>query len=185
LRALGKPVLADASDGRTALTFNVSHTRGLVACVVSRNLDVGIDVERTGHGVDALDIARDRFSSQEVRSLEHCDSAVRAAQFTELWTLKEAYAKATGVGVLGGMDVCTFTFDHTDSLSCDVVDSGGSDAWLFAVFEVLDYRLAVAVHDPEKQCRALSIGHVPSPDNGDGLETRLLRKSRRVVVTRV
>nr|AFB69925.1 4'-phosphopantetheinyltransferase 7N [uncultured bacterium] len=179
----GKPVLADGSDERTALTFNLSHTRGLVACVVSRNVDVGIDVERTSQSADALDVARDRFSSREVRSLEECDHAARSARFTELWTLKEAYAKAKGTGVLGGMDVCTFTLGPTDSLCCDVVDRGGPDAWLFAVFGVLDYRLAVAVHDPEKRCGALSVRHARERNGGDERQMRLLRRSKSVVVT--
>ncbi len=181
--AHGKPMLADSADNRGALTFNLSHTRGLVACVVSRSMDVGIDVERTGEGVDALDIARDRFSSQEVTALEQCDSAVRSTQFIELWTLKEAYTKATGVGVVDGMHTCTFTFGLADSLRCDAVDSGRPDDWLFAVFEILDYRLAVAVQHPEKQGAALAIHHAPEPHDRDEGEARLLRKSKRVVVT--
>ena len=183
LGAHGKPVLVEASDERPALTFNLSHTRGLVACVVSRNVDVGIDVERTGQNADALDIARERFSSKEVSALQQCDTTARAARFVELWTLKEAYAKATGTGVLGGMTACTFTFGPADSLCCEVPDSDRPDAWQFAVFELLDYRLAVAVRDPDERRASLSIRHAPAADSGNRSEVRLIRRSTRVVVT--
>jgi 4'-phosphopantetheinyl transferase len=181
--AHGKPVLADASDERIALTFNLSHTRGLVACVVSRNEDVGIDVERTGQSADVLDIARDRFSSKEVSAIEACDTTARAARFVELWTLKEAYAKATGTGIVGGLTACTFTFGPADSLCCEIPDGERPDAWQFAVFEFLDYRLAVAVHEPDGRSVSLSIGHTPKANGGKGGVVRLLRRSRRIVVT--
>ena len=53
--ANGKPELASAPGERPQLAFNLSHTRGLVACVVARDVDVGIDVERVGSGTDIID----------------------------------------------------------------------------------------------------------------------------------
>jgi 4'-phosphopantetheinyl transferase len=179
--AHGKPLLAPSGES-IALTFNMSHTRGLVACVVSRSVDVGIDVERINQGADALNIARDQFSPEEVSALEQCHGAALAARFIELWTLKEAYVKATGTGVIAGIKACTFTFGPTDSLCCEV---GGEapDAWSFAVFEIADYRLAAAVHNPDGQRVSLSIRHSPQIDHGVGDGARLLRRSTRVVIT--
>src|SRR2546430_539789 len=87
----------------------LARRRGLVACVVARDVDVGIDVERVGSGTDIIDLARRHFSSAEVAELERCESGARAARFTELWTLKESYVKATGAGILRGLDECAFT----------------------------------------------------------------------------
>src|SRR5438105_4776822 len=63
----GKPVLAN-SPSQPALRFNLSHTEGLVACVIARDFDVGIDVENVGRSVN-LDIARRFFAPTEVAFL--------------------------------------------------------------------------------------------------------------------
>ncbi len=52
----GKPTLANAPpDFRPH--FNLSHTEGLVVCVICRNFDVGIDVEHVGRSAN-MDVAR-------------------------------------------------------------------------------------------------------------------------------
>ena len=43
--ARGKPDLPGTQAGTPPLRFSLSHTRGLVACVVSRSGDVGVDAE--------------------------------------------------------------------------------------------------------------------------------------------
>src|SRR5437879_3265853 len=146
--ANGKPELASVPGERPQFAFNLSHSRGLVACVVARDVDVGIDVERVGSGTDIIDLARRHFSSAEVAELERCESGARAARFTELWTLKESYVKATGVGILRGLDECAFTLGAASSLRFNTADTAQADAWQFALLEVLDYRMAVAVRDP-------------------------------------
>ena len=60
---------------------------------------MGVDVE-TGHARATQDIAERFFTPAEVRWLAE-DSAPR---FRLLWVLKEAYLKAVGVGITGGLD---------------------------------------------------------------------------------
>ena len=75
----------------------LTHTRGLVACAVTHGLAVGIDAERVRPVPGAQHIADTRFASAEARMLGACDAATIDARFLELWTLKEAYAKADPV----------------------------------------------------------------------------------------
>src|SRR3989449_7680403 len=179
--ANGKPELATAPGERPQLAFNLSHTRGLVACVVAHDVDVGIDVERVGSGTDIIDLARRHFSSAELAELERCVGGARAARFTELWTLKESYVKATGAGILRGLDECAFTFGAS-SLRFNPADTAQADAWQFALFEVLDYRLAVAVRDPAQSLITLRIHEAVGDDRRIGIEARLLRMSRETGV---
>lgn len=60
----GKPIVADPGGPH----FNLSHCDGLVACAVSRQVAVGVDVERTSRSVP-LDIAESYFSQRERRWL--------------------------------------------------------------------------------------------------------------------
>jgi 4'-phosphopantetheinyl transferase len=80
------------------LHFSLSHTDGFVACVVSSCERVGIDVEATDRPVSHLEIARTFFSAAEHTDLISLPPAQQIDRFFDLWTLKEAYAKARGLG---------------------------------------------------------------------------------------
>jgi 4'-phosphopantetheinyl transferase len=93
----GRPFI---SYPRTAerLHFSLSHTDGCVACAVSSCERVGIDVEATDRPVSYLEISRTYFSSAEHANLIALPPAQQKDRFFDLWTLKEAYAKARGLG---------------------------------------------------------------------------------------
>jgi 4'-phosphopantetheinyl transferase len=97
----GKPHLADRSD----LDFSLSHSGGLALIAVARGRRVGADVERVRPRTDVLAIARGSLSARERQAIasEGTDGARRAA-FFRCWTRKEAYLKALGVGLAGGLD---------------------------------------------------------------------------------
>ena len=172
----GKPFLARDVDGAPALSFNLTHAQGLAACVVTRGLDVGIDVEPIHRGLNSLEVARSYFSPMEIATLERCHVDERAEHFAAVWTLKEAYLKATGDGILANLDRCTFVFEGSASLHFAPADRLEAGAWRFALFAVQDYRLAVAVRDTA-QSLTLRVRH----QRGDGCllkdEARLVRTS--------
>lgn len=84
------------------LSFNLSHTHGLVACLVSSSpggVDVGVDVERITRSADWRGIAGRYFSTAEILQIDRALDRERPTRFFELWTLKEAFIKAVGVGL--------------------------------------------------------------------------------------
>jgi 4'-phosphopantetheinyl transferase len=145
LRAGGKPALDAAQAGSCALEFGLSHTRGLVACVVARGVVVGVDVERARPLTDARQIAVSRFAPEEVRLLDRCTASDMETRFLELWTLKEAYAKAIGLGLQVPLDSFAFAFERDDELefAAPTGDEAPWQFWLAAVEP--DARLALAV----------------------------------------
>ena len=90
------------------LRFNVSHTEGLAACAVTDGRDVGIDVENVSRARSAQLIEK-VFSPREQTDLRSLPEQGQAARFFELWTLKEAYLKARGLG-LTTMSLRAFSF---------------------------------------------------------------------------
>uniref|UniRef100_A0A822Y9U6 holo-[acyl-carrier-protein] synthase n=1 Tax=Nelumbo nucifera TaxID=4432 RepID=A0A822Y9U6_NELNU len=84
-----------------ALHFNVSHTSSLIACGVTVDKLVGVDVEEKQRKIknDILSFARRYFSLHEVEHLHAIlDPEIQRQEFIKLWTLKEAYVKALGRG---------------------------------------------------------------------------------------
>ena len=102
----GKPELAEPLPG-TRLRFNLSHTRGLAACALALH-DVGVDVERSDRTVD-LSLADHYFAPEEQRLLKAAPSGERRRLFFQLWTLKEAFIKATGEGLSRPLDSFAFS----------------------------------------------------------------------------
>src|SRR5262249_14908767 len=103
--ARGKPHLV---AGSPALSFNVSHSSGVVACIVARKGRVGVDVESRARSTDPLDLAKRYFAPQEAEELMALSDGQQRRRFFEMWTLKEAYAKARGLGL--GLAFDSFTF---------------------------------------------------------------------------
>jgi 4'-phosphopantetheinyl transferase len=114
-KGAGKPLLSLPWTG-AAWHFNLSHSGNFIACVVDR-VSVGIDVETTARDVDHAAIARAHFSPAEARWIGEADARGKH-RFTALWTLKEAFLKAVGLGI--SVPLSGFVFSALKPRSCCV-----------------------------------------------------------------
>jgi 4'-phosphopantetheinyl transferase len=102
----GRPAIESPAS---SLRFNLSHTAGMVVCLVARDLDVGVDVEPRSRSGEWLDLASRFFSPEEAAALRQVEEEDRPRRFLEYWTLKEAYIKARGMGL--AIPLAHFSFD--------------------------------------------------------------------------
>jgi len=72
---------------------------------------VGVDVEYTRRQCRALAVAARYFSASEVADLRGLAADQQRARFFDLWTLKEAYIKACGMGL--AIPLGSFSFDFS------------------------------------------------------------------------
>ncbi len=99
----GKPT-AWLGDRPAPVSFNLSHTRGMVAVGLAEGgTALGVDVENGSRKID-LSIAEHYFAPPELAWLTARADAERAPGFMTLWTLKEAFVKATGKGLSQELD---------------------------------------------------------------------------------
>ena len=94
----GKPDL-EGDRSHQALRFNLSHSAGLALYAVTRDREVGVDIERLRPDMTEEKIAKRFFSTREVESLAEVPSTQRTQAFFNCWTRKEAFIKARGEGV--------------------------------------------------------------------------------------
>jgi 4'-phosphopantetheinyl transferase len=94
----GKPHLVAAS-GVAPLRFNVAHAEDLALIAVAWRREVGVDVEREHPDRVDMDVARRMFPREDVQALEALPPPLRQRAFFALWTIREAYAKGTGLGL--------------------------------------------------------------------------------------
>ncbi|MGN0106617.1 MAG: 4'-phosphopantetheinyl transferase family protein [Hominilimicola sp.] len=88
----GKPYIRDKN-----IYFNLSHSENTVMCAVS-DMEIGCDVEKVTD-ID-LEIAKRFFHSAEYEMLVKARTdEEKRDMFFRLWTLKESFLKATGLGM--------------------------------------------------------------------------------------
>lgn len=143
----GKPSLSADSAARLPVAFNLSHTRGLVACVIGLGADrqLGIDVERSDRPIETDMIADRYFSESEQRHLRLTPASDRAASFFDLWTLKEAYLKARGTGLTELLHRTTVDLSTAGAIGFQPDASLERQSWTLALAAPAPhFRLAVA-----------------------------------------
>ncbi|MGA7179122.1 MAG: 4'-phosphopantetheinyl transferase superfamily protein [Thiobacillaceae bacterium] len=147
----GRPEI-EAPIAMRGLRFNITHTDGLCAVVVTLKRDCGIDAEQIACGRNLEKIANRMFAVPELEAMGELTSAGSGEKFFRFWTLREAYCKALGVGLAGSTK--DFYFKLVDGKQPQIIfahDPGKADQWQFALMRRTDSHLvAVAVHRPDR-----------------------------------
>jgi 4'-phosphopantetheinyl transferase len=89
------------------LFFSLAKTRELAVGLFAFDRDVGVDVELVAP-IEAVEMAERFFSPEELAELRRLEDAARLSRFYELWTLREAYLKARGIGLVLPLDQLVF-----------------------------------------------------------------------------
>ena len=110
----GRPFIAN--PGYQHIKFNLSHTKGLMTLSVVLHHDTGIDVEWVRYENNVLGLANRYFSPKEYQVLRALPERVQKKHFFDLWTLKEAYIKACGMGLSIPLNHFNFTFDDENKI---------------------------------------------------------------------
>ena len=106
----GRPHI-DSYLNHNDLNFNVSHSENHLLLAVSREREVGIDIEKVKCEFDCMEIAKGFFSVYELTQLKALTPSKRELGFITCWTQKEAYIKAQGMGLSLDLDSFDVSLD--------------------------------------------------------------------------
>ncbi len=127
--------------------FNLSHTEGLVALAVAHS-EVGIDVEWLDRPGRTVELADRYFAPAETAALRALPSSLQRPRFFDLWTLKESYIKARGLGLQIPLRAFAFRDLETEihiEVDADTADSL-DERWRFALVDLgSSHRMALAL----------------------------------------
>ena len=137
----GKPYLTDDCNPLN-LQFNLSHSENMAILGISRDRRIGVDVETVRPMENSLQLAKRFFCASEYALLTQTIPEERDTHFFQLWTAKEAYLKATGEGISGGLDQIEIVLNPLGFVNCP--------NWYLQSFESnpddeLNYWAAIAV----------------------------------------
>lgn len=99
----GKPYFAD-QNATQGLRFNLSHSHQLALMAITRDREVGVDVEYMRPNFVSDEVAGHFFSPAEAQELRSLPFELKTQSFFNCWTRKEAYIKARGEGLYCALD---------------------------------------------------------------------------------
>lgn len=142
------------STHATPLRFNLSHTEGLVVLAVAET-DVGVDVEWLDRNGRTVELADRYFAPAETAALRALPTDQQRDRFFDLWTLKESYIKAQGLGLAVPLASFAFSgFEGAPGALRVTVDPAQADRpdtwWSFGVWQHRRHRLAACRAIPEE-----------------------------------
>ena len=147
----GKPALLfRTEEGRkkgNGLTFNMSHCKNGIGCIVSDCGDVGIDVECLERYKESLaDYCMSEEENSRIKSAADPD-----ALFSELWTRKEALLKCTGEGITDDLKTCLQTARMAGMEMISGVNHTEKYAWAVCVRKTTNEGEAASLHTEKEQ----------------------------------
>jgi 4'-phosphopantetheinyl transferase len=143
LNAYGKPSI----DPECGLRFNLSNSLNLVVCLISEVAEVGVDVESSARSESIAEVGPRMFSVQELEQLENLREDEKPERALRLWTLKEAYIKARGIGLALPLNKFSFLFESANNIHMEI-DPDLNDSpehWRFCLPQHRDHCIAMMV----------------------------------------
>ncbi|KQX30088.1 4'-phosphopantetheinyl transferase family protein [Variovorax sp. Root434] len=130
--AYGRPRIANALPQAQRLRFNISHSASLIVVALTVEREVGVDVEHTARAAP-LEVAQQFFSAHEAQALQQLPAELQPSRFWDLWTLKESYIKARGMGLSLPLDRFSFGFEGAHEVAIGFEDDLDDSAarWQF------------------------------------------------------
>ncbi|MFZ0339459.1 MAG: 4'-phosphopantetheinyl transferase superfamily protein [Terracidiphilus sp.] len=137
------------------LGFNQSNSLELAVCLIARRVahpreatpEVGVDIESLARAESIVPLASRVFSPAERAQFDALPAAERPNRALSLWTLKEAYIKARGMGLSLPLQEISFLFDGPKATRLEVAPGIDDDPgrWRFCQFDHAGHRIALAV----------------------------------------
>ena len=142
----------------TGLHFNLSHSEDWALLAVTTAGPVGVDVEHVRPLRDFDALVERFFSAREKAVFLSLTKERKPDAFFRLWTRKEAWLKATGEGLGGGLDRVEVTFLPGDPVRFVALPPGGGEVAEWSLAEAPappGFAAAVAVRRPGIQVSLL------------------------------
>ena len=147
----GKPGLVLNENGKDRLEFNLAHSHRLALLAVTTNQRLGIDIEYTKGNIAFNELVARFFAPSEVVTFQRLPASQQPEAFYNAWTRKEAYLKACGGGITGGLDRVVVSFIPGQPARIMEIGQDKKEAarWsLAALHPAPDYQAALVVETP-------------------------------------
>ena len=150
----GKPFLADYPE----FAFNLSHSAEQLLVAVAWNCRVGVDVEHYKSRVNLIGLVNKCFAEAEMSYWNQLPDNEKNQAFYRFWTRKEAFVKATGHGIVLGLDQCVVNPEKPVEFISVPMQCGKASIWSIQDLELGEGACGAIVSD--KKLKDISLKHL-------------------------
>jgi 4'-phosphopantetheinyl transferase len=142
----GKPRLWGSAENK-GLVFNVSHSGDHALIAIGWDLKIGVDIEKVRPRKALESLAKAIMTPQEESRWQMKEEESRTASLVATWASKEAFLKATGQGIAGGLKSVAIRpgFEGFERVP---PSEGSPDLWQLHLEALNDFRWALAYQGP-------------------------------------
>ena len=171
----GKPFLVNAPR---PLQFSLSHSGRWMACAVSAEVPLGVDLEMHDPKRDVMALARRFFRRPEQLELGPLEEGARVQRFYDLWTLKEARVKALGSSLGRELETTGFRIEDADcGLPVISTEPGPGDAFYCLLSALPGHSLALCSLAVQVRPPRISVARLLESGEDRAMSTRLIASS--------
>ncbi len=178
--AYGRPGIANDHAQARDISFNISHTDGLVVLGVAHKCALGVDTENYRVRQAPIEIADRFFDPSEAAALRALPTDLQTRRFYEYWTLKESYVKARAMGLSVPLNTFRVRFagERHVALAIDVDPGDSRSRWHLWQFSIAsDCLTAVCAERTGSDVPRLIVKKVVPFGEEHALDARDLRTS--------
>ncbi|PCJ23641.1 MAG: hypothetical protein COA96_11370 [SAR86 cluster bacterium] len=177
----GKPAI-DPAQQKRPLFFNISHSGDKLVLAVASSEFIGVDIEQCCKPRRVSKISSRYFSTKEAAELLAMPEQSQLSRFYQLWTLKEAYIKACGLGLAIPLQHFSYSFPGNERLVIEFNTAREDDPkswqlWQLSVNKGYKLALALKTSNASAQNYNISSWQVTDLNEVKRIDSTILRKS--------
>ena len=173
----GKPAIAPELN-HSSLFFNLSHSGDRQVLVLAKTEAIGVDIESSNKPRRVVKISDRYFSPLEVGEMMALPDSDRLSRFYDLWTLKEAYIKACGLGLAIPLQQFSYQFPSEHRVLIEFSEERNDDATQWQFWQIDPggpFKMAIAIKSGEHKIDSIVSRRFLAFDEVTTAETRILR----------
>lgn len=146
----GKPYLClNLKNNSQLLKFNLSHSKDAIIYGITKNINIGVDIEFINKDFAIDDLVEQCCSRQEQNTLITLLDEQKYSYFYNLWVVKEALVKAMGLGLSYDLKQIHVNFNKNKLINATNVVNNEKLYWTQNIFLTYnDYCSAFAISKP-------------------------------------
>jgi 4'-phosphopantetheinyl transferase len=153
----GKPYLVDYPD----IVFNLSHSNNQMVIAVSTNCQLGVDIEICKPRNNFSALVKKCFADEESLYWNNLTEIEKPLRFYEFWTKKEAFVKATGIGIALGLKDCVVNPKDQETLLRIPIEFGTPLEWKIRNIQLMPaYCCAIATNKLNNFIKVLNLDNL-------------------------
>jgi 4'-phosphopantetheinyl transferase len=143
----GKPFISHPPLSKP-IFFNISHSEKMIVLAVACNPHIGVDVEYLSRSINTMEVAMYSFADIEVDRFIRLSPLRQKDYFFQLWTLKEAFIKAVGMGLALPLSSFSFSILRTGEINVVFdkdIDENPAEWQFWQIILRAEHRIALAL----------------------------------------